>query len=191
MSRQPVQQALLLLRQHGIIRDAPRRGFIVAPIDVDHVRSLYQFRGALDGLASRLAAQHGRTRAATEGQGIIAAGRTALSGGSVRKLIEADIAFHAFVSEISGNPIIVDVMRPNYTHMQRVMAEVLREDVAMPALIWSQHADILDAIAAGRAGEAERLAVEHTEMAGRRFAERLLMRRNLSDAEERGRRLVR
>jgi DNA-binding GntR family transcriptional regulator len=29
VSRQPIQQALLLLRDHGIILDAPRRGFVV------------------------------------------------------------------------------------------------------------------------------------------------------------------
>ena len=190
VSRQPVQQALLLLRQHGIIHDAPRRGFLVPPLDVEHVRNLYQVRSARDGLASRMAAERNPGRAG-EGEPILAAGRSAAQSGSIKGLIDADVAFHAFVSEISGNPIIVDMMRPNYTHMQRIMAEVLREDSAMPALIWSQHADILDAIAAGRDGEAERLAVQHTEMAGQRFAERLLVHRELSDAEERGRRLVR
>ena len=31
VSRQPVQQALLLLRNQGLLRDAPGRGLIVAP----------------------------------------------------------------------------------------------------------------------------------------------------------------
>lgn len=190
VSRQPVQQALLLLRQHGIIHDAPRRGFVVPPLDVEHVRNLYQVRSALDGLASRMAAERNRGRAG-EGETILAAGRAALDEGSIKGLIDADVAFHAFVSEISGNPIIVEMMRPNYTHMQRIMAEVLREDVAMPALIWSQHAAILGAIAAGDAAEAERLAVEHSDTAGRRFAERLIARRDTVEAEERGRRLRR
>lgn len=190
VSRQPVQQALLLLRQHGIIQDAPRRGFVVPPLDVEHVRNLYQVRSALDGLASRMAAERGRGRAG-EGAAIVAAGRAALAAGSIRGLIEADVAFHAFVSEISGNPIIVEMMRPNYTHMQRIMAEVLREDASMPELIWSQHAAILAAIAEGDAATAERLAVEHTHMAGRRFAERLIARLDTVEAEERGRRLPR
>lgn len=32
VSRQPVQQALLLLRNHGLVRDAPRRGLVVSPL---------------------------------------------------------------------------------------------------------------------------------------------------------------
>lgn len=190
VSRQPVQQALLLLRQHGIIQDAARRGFVVPPLDVEHVRNLYQVRSALDGLASRMAAERGRARAG-EGEPILAAGRAALAAGSIKGLIEADVAFHGFVSEISGNPIIVEMMRPNYTHMQRIMAEVLREDVSMPALIWSQHAAILHAIAAGDAAEAERLAVDHTEEAGRRFAKGLIALRDTVEADERARRLPR
>lgn len=31
VSRQPIQQALLLLRNQGLLRDAPGRGLIVAP----------------------------------------------------------------------------------------------------------------------------------------------------------------
>ena len=47
VSRQPVQQALLLLRDHGIVLEAPRRGFVVAPLSVDRVRYQYQVRTAL------------------------------------------------------------------------------------------------------------------------------------------------
>jgi len=38
VSRQPVQQALLLLRDRGLVREAPGRGLIVSPLDVDFVR---------------------------------------------------------------------------------------------------------------------------------------------------------
>src|SRR5215212_10664712 len=70
VSRQPVQQALLLLRNHGLVRDAPRRGLIVSPLDVDYVRNLYEVRAVLEGLAARLAAEHGPARAKMEGQAL-------------------------------------------------------------------------------------------------------------------------
>ncbi|PON09944.1 GntR family transcriptional regulator, partial [Candidatus Entotheonella serta] len=41
VSRQPVQQALLLLRNQGILLDAPGRGLLVAPLDPEHVRHMY------------------------------------------------------------------------------------------------------------------------------------------------------
>ena len=40
VSRQPVQQALLLLRDRGLVREASGRGLIVSPIDPDFVRTL-------------------------------------------------------------------------------------------------------------------------------------------------------
>ena len=49
VSRQPVQQALLLLRDRGLVREAPGRGLIVSPLDVDFVRNLYEIRSMLDG----------------------------------------------------------------------------------------------------------------------------------------------
>src|SRR6202008_764837 len=63
VSRQPVQQALLLLRDRGLVREAPGRGLIVSPVDVDFVRNLYDIRAMLDGLAARVAAEHGSERA--------------------------------------------------------------------------------------------------------------------------------
>src|ERR1700739_5122779 len=62
VSRQPVQQALLLLRDRGLVREAPGRGLIVSPLDVDFVRNLYEIRALLDGLAARLDAERGAKR---------------------------------------------------------------------------------------------------------------------------------
>src|ERR1700759_2837865 len=77
VSRQPVQQALLLLRDRGLVREAPGRGLIVSPLDVDFVRNLYEVRAMLDGLAARLAAERGSERAKHEGQVYLDAGREA------------------------------------------------------------------------------------------------------------------
>ena len=40
VSRQPVQQALLLLRNQGVLRDAPGRGLEVAPLVPDDVQHM-------------------------------------------------------------------------------------------------------------------------------------------------------
>jgi DNA-binding GntR family transcriptional regulator len=173
VSRQPVQQALLLLRDHGIVLDAPRRGFVVAPLSPERVRHSYQIRAALDGVASRLAAEHGRAQAAEEGPAVIEAGRLALESGSVRRMVDTDTLFHTFVTEISGNPMIVEMMVPHYSNMERIMAEVLREDIAMPEIIWRQHVAILDAIMIGDPERAESLARKHVEDAAVRILKSL------------------
>ena len=53
VSRQPVQQALMLLRNQGVLQDAPGRGLHVAPLDPEHVGHMYDMRAVLEGLADR------------------------------------------------------------------------------------------------------------------------------------------
>ena len=100
VSRQPVQQALLLLRDRGLVREAPGRGLIVSPLDVDFVRNLYEIRAMLDGLAGRQAAERGAERAKIEGPAFLEAGRAAVRSGSLHDQIEADMQFHAFIDEL-------------------------------------------------------------------------------------------
>src|SRR5258707_7244646 len=57
VSRSPVLQALRLLKKDGLVQDAPGRGVLVAPLDIEWIGMLYEVRGALDALAARLAAQ--------------------------------------------------------------------------------------------------------------------------------------
>ncbi|MCB1995929.1 MAG: GntR family transcriptional regulator [Rhodoferax sp.] len=56
VSRQPVLQALRLLKADGLVQDAPGRGLRVTPLDAGLIAQVYAVRGALDGLAARLAA---------------------------------------------------------------------------------------------------------------------------------------
>jgi DNA-binding GntR family transcriptional regulator len=173
VSRQPVQQALLLLRDRGLVREAPGRGLIVAPIDPDVVRKLYEVRGMLDGLAARLAAERGTERARIEGPAFLEEGRDAVESGSLNAQIEADIKFHAFVSELSENSLIGETTAPHWPYLRRVMGEVLRDDVQMPQIILGEHVAILDAIMAGDADRAEALSRGHTSRAAEIFVHRL------------------
>ena len=135
VSRQPVQQALLLLRNRGLVQDAPGRGLVVSPLDVDFVRNLYEVRAVLEGLAARMAAKHNPRRAATEGPPLIEAGRAAVESGSVTQEIAADMAFHSFIYEASGNPLIRETVAQHWHYLRRVMAEVLRDDEKIPGSI--------------------------------------------------------
>ncbi len=164
VSRQPVQQALLLLRNQGVLRDAPGRGLEVAPLEPDQVKHMYDMRAVIEGLACRLAAESNAERAAKLGPALIDAGRKAVASGSVAKMVAADLKFHEFIYGLCGNPLVAPAMATHWTHTQRVMGEVLIKDET-PRDIWSQHAAILDAIAAGNSAKAEALARSHITQA--------------------------
>ena len=172
VSRQPVQQALLLLRDQGVLREAPGRGLEVAPLDADQVAHVYELRTVVEGLAAQRAARHAPERAARQGPALIRAGRQATANASVPRLVAADRRFHEFVYELSGNPLLASTMAVHWTTTERVMSEVLQRDET-PMDIWDQHAAILDAIAAGDADRAEALARAHTETAASFMTARL------------------
>jgi DNA-binding GntR family transcriptional regulator len=160
VSRQPVQQALVLLRKQGILRDAPGRGLQVAAMDLDHVRNMYDVRAVIEGLAFRRAAEKNAKRAAAEGPALIRAGRKAVAKGSVGDMIAADMAFHDFIYRLSENPLVAPAMDTHWTATQRVMGEVLMRDEE-PRNIWDQHEEMMQAVAAADGSNAEALARQH------------------------------
>jgi DNA-binding GntR family transcriptional regulator len=172
VSRQPVQQALLLLRNQGFLCNAPGRGLVVAPIEAAFVRDLFEVRAVAEALACRLAAERGAKEAAKAGSKLIEDGRKAEREGSVVKLIAADKKFHEFLYEISRNRLIKETMQPYWVHLRRLMGEVLIRDET-PRRIWDQHEAILQAVIRGNGAKAEELARNHITKAANVFIARI------------------
>ena len=172
VSRQPVQQALLLLRNQGVLSDAPGRGLIVAPLDPDHIRHMYDVRAVIEGLAFRKAALNNSETAKREGSSYISKGRKAAQSGSVREMIAADMAFHHFVYVLSENLLVAPAMDTHWTYTQRVMGEVLMRD-EKPRDIWDQHETLLQDIVSGDGALAEEHAREHILAAANFIIERI------------------
>ena len=160
VSRHPVQQALLLLRDHGLLKEAAGRGLAVAPLEFDFVRDLYEVRAAIDKLATSKAAERGAESARDDGPQYIADGRAAMEDDSIAGLITADVNFHFFIYGLSGNPLIADTSRAHWNFLRRVMGQVLLKG-ERPIAIWDQHEQILEAVISGDAEKAERLAEDH------------------------------
>ena len=172
VSRQPIQQALLLLRNQGLLRDAPGRGLIVAPLDPDHIRQMYDVRAVIEGLAFRKAALINAAAAKRDGPAFIDKGRQAAKNGSVSDLIAVDMAFHHFVYTLSENLLVAPTMDTHWTYTQRVMGEVLMRD-EKPRDIWDQHEALLQSIISGDGDAAETHARQHILAAADFIIERI------------------
>ena len=168
VSRQPVLQALRLLKKDGFVLDAPGRGVLVAPLDADWIVKVYQVRGALDVLAARLAASQ-RSRLDPT---LIEQGRKTARGRDVKAMIDADIAFHAAIYDASGNPLIAQSAQQHWRHLRRVMGAVLQSSRQRETL-WNEHEAIAKAIAAGDGERAARLIENHSRQASDTMAGRL------------------
>jgi DNA-binding GntR family transcriptional regulator len=171
VSRQPVQQAMAMLKADGIVEESGARGLYVAPVDLATMRHRYAIRSALDALAASGAARAvlaGNRDIAEQARRLVATGRSAVATGEVRALVAADITFHQFIYEASGNPLIAPTAEIHWHFLRRVMSDVVRH-AQPPGEIWDQHEGIVEAIASGDADAAGRLAEAHVERAAERL----------------------
>ncbi|MCA3585209.1 MAG: GntR family transcriptional regulator [Methylocystis sp.] len=177
VSRQPVQQALAILKTEGLLLELGKRGLFVAPLDLASMRHHYEIRAALDRLAARKAAERAankdiRADIEREGRASLAAGRAAMAGGRIADMVNADIAFHSFLYQASGNPLLASSAAPHWRQLRRVMGEVLRR-AETPDEIWRQHAGILSAVLSADAELAEQRSVNHVDSARQRLEKAL------------------
>lgn len=174
VSRQPISHALILLKREGLVVERGRKGQMVAPIDADRLLALYQVRSALDRLAASLAAQSSTPPVERQARldRLIDDGMAAVAAGNIERLVEADVAFHLALYEMSGNPEIAAAADNAWPHMVRAMRIVLEEAAPRPT-IWSEHREIADAIVAGDAAKAGDVAALHAENAGETTCRRL------------------
>lgn len=168
VSRSPVLQALRMLKQDGLIEDAPGRGVQVTPLDPVRIGHLYEVRGALDSLAARLAAA---TRHVIDPE-LLAHGRRTAEGNDLKATIDADMAFHGAIYAASGNPLIAESANRHWVHLRRVMGAVHRAS-AQRSTLWDEHQAIADAIAQGDGERAALLTELHIRRAKASVVERL------------------
>lgn len=166
VSRQPVQQALLLLKNERLVVELGARGLYVAPLNADDVIHHYQIRIVLDQLAARLVTERAAASPAwgaelrRRGEEILAEGEAARNRRNAPDAVRHDVRFHSFIYEMSGNPFIADTAASHWNYLRRVMVAVLLH-AERGEVVWRQHREILEALLAGDAAVSERLAAEH------------------------------
>ncbi len=200
VSRQPVLQALRLLKAERFVLDAPGRGVLVAPLDARWIEQVYEVRSALDAQAARLAARHSAERCPVEpidassprqrsvarplpqaraasrpviDPQLLLNGRQAARSGRIADMIDADLAFHTAVYVAADNPLLADMAQQHWRHIRRAMGAVLQSS-ALRETVWDEHAAIAAAIDRGDADEAAARMLGHGARASGHIAGRLL-----------------
>lgn len=177
VSRQPVSHALQLLKRRGLLVEHGKRGLVVAPLDAQRIRELYQLREAIEGLAAELAARRAAAGKLTDrerrtAQEALARGVSLGETATIVDLVQADVAFHSAVHVMSGNAAISETVADQWPHFMRSMGSVLTQR-SIPKRIWSEHAQVLAAILDGKADKASTLMRHHVAGAGEDTARRL------------------
>jgi DNA-binding GntR family transcriptional regulator len=161
VSRSPVREAVLRLKQEQLAEYEPRRGAVVAHIGTGGLASLYEVRGALEGLATRLAVERAGPDFIAELEALHAKHKRAVTRGDLRAHREADIEFHRRIRQESRNSDLLDMLDRIETRVR--LAMVKTSITGGPDRAIEDHAGILEAIRSGDPGTAEARARKHID----------------------------
>ncbi|MGH8867187.1 MAG: GntR family transcriptional regulator [Actinomycetes bacterium] len=179
VSRTPVRAALSTLEHEGLLRSQPGGGYTVASFDLGDVFDAVEVRGTLEGMAARLAAEHGVTRRQREGMqrcldrldAVVT--RLGPDEAVFRDYVTLNEEFHSSVVEAADNAALSSalgrvVALPFASPSAFVLVQAqLPESLTVLVSAQEQHRGIFEAICAGEGARAESLAREHALIARR------------------------
>ncbi len=160
VSRQPVTHALAVLKAQGFLVPSGRRGLTVTSVEPEFLEAIYQLRSAVEPLAVELATPRLTANAISRGRDIIRRGRDKVATGDTKAVLQADMDFHSFIYDLSGNPLIGDAMRLHWHHLRRAMGQVLLYP-GMSVSVWREHDRILGSMIKSDARGAAKLMRRH------------------------------
>lgn len=161
VSRTPVREALQRLETQSLLsRDG--RSLIVASLDHNQLAELYVVRAELEGLAARLAAKHATVEEVHVLRDMVEADRRLV--GDPRALSRANKRFHRQIHLASHNRFLIQQLDLVHRSMA-LLATTSLEAEGRGAATLSEHAAIVDAIAAGDGAGANQALREHISRA--------------------------
>jgi GntR family transcriptional regulator, gluconate operon transcriptional repressor len=158
ISRPPLREALAQLRAEGLVVAARRGGVEVAGLEPSALVEMYNLRSAIEITAVRLAAltQPDVTPLRAAIEQMRAAGLRA----KLAEVLDADVAFHRGLCELSGSGVLV---RAFDTVAARARMALSIDDASYMHLteVANEHVPIVDAMTAGDEAAAARAVAEH------------------------------
>jgi DNA-binding GntR family transcriptional regulator len=159
VSRTPVREAFRQLELEGLIQIIPNKGAYVTGITVKDVKDIYMIRSRLEGLCARWATANITKEKLEEMEENVYLAEFHASKGHMDQLAELDNRFHEILYEACGSKMLEHQLRDYHNYVLRVRRRTLA--TSRGAASNKEHKGILEAIKAGDADLAERLADEH------------------------------
>ncbi len=167
VSRGTVREALRHLQQEGLVTAGNRGMLRVNSLTSAEVHELFRVRAALEGLAVREVIASPRREAAAEA--LRAAVERLSDEDEAAARMEADLAFHLLLCQLSGNSMLVEA----WQRLEGRMRVAILNGAAWqaPMMARDRHVPIVEAIERGDVEAAVRVVDEHMAGAAEHFAQ--------------------
>ena len=160
VSRQPVREALQRLQTDGWIDLRPAQGAFVHTPSEDEVDQLLGVRSVLETYSARLAAERATPQDVNRLWELQQDGLNALAANDTEGLVAANAALHAQINALAGNTVLakhIGLVERRWRWYYLPIAQPRGHDA------WTEHAELIKAIAAGDAERASSIMNRHTE----------------------------
>ncbi|MEJ2665893.1 MAG: GntR family transcriptional regulator [Deinococcales bacterium] len=164
LSRTPVREALVRLTVEGLAVSLPKRGTIVAPLDLSRVPAYFDALTLMQRVVSRLAARHHRPGELERAESLRQAFAGAVARSDVLAMIEVNRDFHVALAETGHNAYYTGF----YARLLDEGRRMLRLYYAsfhdrLPGRYVDEHGTLLAAVKARDEARADRVARRHAE----------------------------
>ena len=160
VSRTPVREAFRQLELEGLIRIVPNKGAYVTGITAKDVKDIYMIRSLLEGLCARLATEKISKEQMEEMEENIYLADFHEEKGHLDQIAELDNRFHDILYEACDSKLLEHTLKDFHRYVLRVRQKTLATNTRGRASN-DEHRHIMEAIKAGDAALAEKLANQH------------------------------
>ena len=157
-----VRAALIQLRQDGLVRALPRRGYSVNAVTTRGVTDLFEMRALLEPGVARLATGRVDGARLERLRDLCTAPYTTGDRDSEEAFLRANREFHVLLAEATGNERLAGAIADLLDATERLVYLGLGMEGSMAALL-REHQALLDAIVRGDADGAAEIARAHVE----------------------------
>src|SRR5579872_7140067 len=163
VSRTPVREALIRLRDERFVQIVPQLGTFVTPISTAAVRDAQFIRESLECAAVRLAAARAEEADIAALSGLVRRQAEVSEHGDHERFAVLDDEFHAALCELAGHSVAWQVAQREKGHLNRVRRLSLPRPRYLEEMV-DEHRRVLDALAQGDPDAAEATLRHHLRM---------------------------
>lgn len=164
VSRASVREALRQLEAEGLVVNVPNRGLVVSRLTARDAASIYEVRGMLEALATKLFAARATEEQLAALEASVDRLGAAYVSGNVEQIIEIKKEFYDILFAGSGNSVIPSILRTVNARITQLRRVSLSSPARWPASIGEIRA-MLDAVKRRDPEAAFRAALDHVQRA--------------------------
>ncbi len=173
VSKTPLREAILMLEQMGLVTVMPRYGTYVATIDLDAIRSGFEIKIKLDGLAGYMAAARITSARLDDLSKVLEETRllSEKKNPEHSSIVSIDARFHQIIYDATQNQILSDFLENLRCRCARLWDSSLQEVISFEDTL-KQKESIFQALQNRDAEKAARLCEDHVQY----FIDKIKMR---------------